>query len=172
MANKKNVKEKNVPVSSQVSEVKYRTMPVILVTQMIVAAVILTEFVVRLPPADAVFIIIGAASLLLGYSLRLIAHINLGKYFAYEVEIIEGHKLIQTGIHKYLRHPMYTGLFLMFVGVALALQSLIGLAVGTVLLVPVGIWRMRLEEKALLAEFGKEYEEYQKKSWKVVPFIW
>lgn len=164
--------KKKVEEQSQVSDVKYRTMPMILAVQLIVAAIVLTEFVLRIPPADTFKIITGAALLLIGFSIRLIAHINLGKYFAYEIEIVEGHKLIRTGIHKYLRHPMYTGLFMMYIGVAIALQSWIGLASSIVLMLPLGYWRMKAEEEALISEFGDEYRSYMKKSWKVVPFIW
>ncbi len=68
--------------------------------------------------------------------------------------------LIQEGLHKWVRHPIYSGTLLVFVGAFLmkpTLGMLISLIV-TVCYIPVGI---RLEESKLIEEYGTEYKHYK-----------
>lgn len=148
------------------------TLPAIFAVVAIISAVGLTEFVLTLPPANSLWIILGSALFLIGIGMRLIAQYNLGKYFSVEVVIKKGHKLVTHGIHRYIRHPMYTGMFMIFVGADMVLQSWIGLIVSVVMLIPLGIWRMRIEERVMHEEFGEAYTRYKKKSWAVLPPIW
>lgn len=75
-----------------------------------------------------------------------------------DLEIKE--ELIQTGIHGYIRHPIYAGLILIFTGYFLFSPTLASLIhVGMLMLyLPIGIY---LEEKKLLAIFGQAYKKYQ-----------
>jgi len=75
-----------------------------------------------------------------------------------DLEIKE--ELIQTGIHGYIRHPIYAGLILIFTGYFLFSPTLASLIhVGMLMLyLPIGIY---LEEKKLLAIFGQAYKNYQ-----------
>lgn len=77
-------------------------------------------------------------------------------------------ELIQTGIHGYIRHPIYAGLILIFIGYFLfspTLASLIHTGM-LVLYLPIGI---RLEERKLLAIFGEAYKKYQSKVPALIP---
>ena len=71
-------------------------------------------------------------------------------------------KLIDHGIYSWMRHPLYLGLVLIFIGyfmVSTTIGSLIHL-VCLVIYLPIGIY---FEEKNLLEKFGVTYENYQKK---------
>ncbi|KAF8925108.1 hypothetical protein BGZ52_007321 [Haplosporangium bisporale] len=44
-----------------------------------------------------------------GYALRKWSFVTLDHFFTYQLTIRSGHKLVQSGPYKYLRHPSYTG---------------------------------------------------------------
>ena len=70
-----------------------------------------------------------------------------------------------------MRHPMYLGALLMFVGAPLLLGSRVGLALGFIMTIMVG-FRATGEEKMLMKEFG-EYGEYKKRvKFRFIPYIW
>jgi methanethiol S-methyltransferase len=91
--------------------------------------------------------------------IRSIKAISFWKFLTKEERT--SNDLIQKGIYQRLRHPLYLGLTLIFMGyflVAGTVGSLIHLGC-LVLYLPFGIY---FEEKNLLERFGKAYEEYQK----------
>ena len=74
------------------------------------------------------------------------------------------------GIYKHVRHPIYFGTILVFLGIPLILMSLYGF-VTMVLVIPLFLKRIRIEEKLLIEEFGAEYERYRETSKKLIPFL-
>ena len=82
----------------------------------------------------------------------------------------EGHELIRSGPYALVRHPIYAGLLMAFVGTALARGEWRGLI--AVALVFVALWRkLRLEEKWMRAQFGDSYEAYSRQVAALVPHI-
>lgn len=87
------------------------------------------------------------------------------------VETFEGQKVISTGPYALVRHPMYTGVLVMILGVPLALDSWWGLAI-LALATPVLIWRI-LDEEKLLEKDLPGYTAYeQKMRYRLVPYLW
>jgi protein-S-isoprenylcysteine O-methyltransferase Ste14 len=79
--------------------------------------------------------------------------------------------VVSTGVYGFVRHPMYLGATLMFLGAPLLLGSIAGLLVGAILsLLLAG--RIAGEEKLLVSELAG-YDEYRKKvRYRLLPFIW
>jgi len=98
--------------------------------------------------------------------------IVLGEFFTPVISIQKNQKLIQEGPYKYIRHPSYTGLFLEIVGVGLFLSNWLAIIIILILLFPSLIYRILIEEKVLVKEFGNEYTSYQKRTKKLIPFIY
>ena len=87
------------------------------------------------------------------------------------IEIVEGQKVISTGLYARVRHPMYAGVLVMIIGVPLALGSWWGLAI-LALTVPVLIVRI-LDEEKLLSNDLPGYREYEQKvRYRLVPYLW
>jgi protein-S-isoprenylcysteine O-methyltransferase Ste14 len=81
------------------------------------------------------------------------------------------HKVVSTGVYAVVRHPMYAGIFLFNVGMALWLESY---AAALLTLVPIGLLAVRcvFEERFLRRELPG-YEEYmQRVRYRLVPFVW
>lgn len=78
------------------------------------------------------------------------------------------HPLITTGAYGLVRNPMYLGILLLWLGIALAYQhALLGLA--TLALVPVFLLYIRSEDRMLAAEFGEPYAEYRRRVGSLLP---
>jgi protein-S-isoprenylcysteine O-methyltransferase Ste14 len=114
---------------------------------------------------------IGVAMMLLGMAFRFWAVSTLRSFFSYTVQIKEGHRVIESGPYRFVRHPAYTGSLLTIVGVGFALQSWGAvLLIAIVFLVAFG-YRMQVEERALVASLGDEYLSYAKRVKRIIPFI-
>ena len=114
-----------------------------------------------------------AAGLLLfavGVWLRIAAMWVLGSRFSVWVAIQEEHALVTTGLYRMVRHPSYTGALLMLLGWALVFRSLLGVAIVAMMAL-VLMARVVAEEKWLLERFGESYREYQRRSWRLVPWV-
>ena len=87
------------------------------------------------------------------------------------IEIAEGQKVISTGPYALVRHPMYAGGLLLFVGAPLALGSYWGLF-ALVATMPFLLWRL-FDEENFLAKNLPGYSEYRKNvKYRLVPFVW
>ena len=81
------------------------------------------------------------------------------------------HQLITTGIYGFVRHPMYLGALLFFIGVPLLTGSYFGLAAACFMILVLGV-RAIGEEKMLTEKF-EEYKDYkQKVRYRFFPLIW
>lgn len=79
-------------------------------------------------------------------------------------------KIVNTGVYKYIRHPQYTGFFLLTLGMIFEWATL-----PTIIMWPI-IFRMyyglaKKEEQDMVEEFGEEYIEYMSKTKRFIPFI-
>ena len=122
------------------------------------------------------FIIIGIILLVIGGSLRIISRVTLTKagfniVNSYKLQIVKNHQLITGGIYSHIRHPLYLGEMSRNIGFALILSSFY----GTILMIIADIFllfRIEIEEKMLIDEFGHEYEKYKSKTKKFLPYVY
>jgi protein-S-isoprenylcysteine O-methyltransferase Ste14 len=82
-----------------------------------------------------------------------------------------GHRVVTTGVYGWVRHPMYLGATLMFVGGPLVAGSLSALVVGLALVLLLAV--RSLDEEALLTRELTGYEEYRRRvPYRLIPFVW
>jgi protein-S-isoprenylcysteine O-methyltransferase len=105
----------------------------------------------------------------LGLFVRTWAIVRLGRYFSSVVEIETAHQLITAGPYRWLRHPAYTGMLTVHLGIGLALGSGPGAAVMFVLLAAATFYRIHVEEKVLVQAFRDEYRCYMQHTWRLFP---
>lgn len=117
-------------------------------------------------------IIIGNLMLFGGLYLRILAIETLDKYFTNEVYIGQEWQLIKHGIYKYLRHPSYTGSLISMLGTPVLFESYSSLWVSSIILSIVYIYRITLEEKALIKFFGQRYQDYKQQTSAILPFLY
>ena len=126
----------------------------------------------RIDRASLLISLAGIVLLLLGTALRWAAIFTLKRYFTVNVVILENHQIVKNGLYKHLRHPSYTGLLLRYLGLGLAYANWLSLALIFPPLLFSVLYRMRVEESALLQAFGKEYEEYSKGAKRLIPRVY
>jgi len=97
------------------------------------------------------------------------ARLHLGRNWSGTVTIKQDHELVDTGPYALVRHPIYTGLLLAFIGSAVAWGEWRG--VLAVLIAVVSLWRkLRLEERWMTERFGERYRAYCEQVPALVPF--
>jgi protein-S-isoprenylcysteine O-methyltransferase Ste14 len=141
----------------------------------ILVAIFLGIICTRLPYpifTNYLYVNIGTAIILLGIILRFAAIKQLGKFFTVDVAIRQDHKLNQSGLYKYVRHPSYSGSLLSFMGLGLFLNNWISLAVVFMPIFFAFTLRMKVEEKVLTEQFGKQYTDYMSQTKRVFPFVY
>ncbi|HZY46886.1 MAG TPA: isoprenylcysteine carboxylmethyltransferase family protein, partial [Candidatus Bathyarchaeia archaeon] len=114
---------------------------------------------------------LGISLMLVGVVVRQWAIAILGRFFSMTVRIAEDHKVVENGPYRFVRHPSYTGVLITFIGLGLSVQS--GSALFLLLIV-FGVsfgYRMRVEERTLLSELGRDYANYMKKTKRLIPFL-
>jgi protein-S-isoprenylcysteine O-methyltransferase Ste14 len=114
---------------------------------------------------------IGVALILLGVALRWYAISILGRYFTREVMVSADQKVVQHGPYRYIRHPAYSGTFLTMAGVGLAMTNWASL-VALLMCVLIGhMYRVSVEEKALIQAIGQPYVEYMQRTKRFIPMV-
>ena len=117
--------------------------------------------------AFAAGILCGAAGLWLCYR----SHADLGDNWSVTLEVKESHRLVTNGIYRRMRHPMYTGLFLMAIAQALLLPNWLA---GPAYLVTHGLlfaFRVGPEERLMREKFGQAYDDYAARTKRLVPGV-
>lgn len=116
---------------------------------------------------------IGLAILIAGVTLRAWSVSTLGHYFTMTVQTSADQPVITAGPYRMLRHPSYTGLLLALLGVGtVALRNWLSLLVLAVAVGAGLVYRIRVEERALLRDLGADYRSYADNHKRLVPFVW
>ena len=129
-------------------------------------------FLPAILPRSSAMQIAGWALILAAVGLRIWARLHIRGLYSGRVEIQAGHRLVQSGPYRLIRHPGYSGLLLMALGVVVGYSSWIGLAAILVLLLPGLAYRMSVEERLLKDTFGEQYRLFTYRTKKLIPWIW
>ncbi len=124
---------------------------------------------VRLSPG--VLNALALTLLVAGLAVRWLSIVTLGRLFTVDVAIHADHRVVETGVYRYVRHPSYAGLLLAFLGLGVAFRnwlSLLAIVVPAALAV---LNRIRKEEAALLSALGEPYAAYCRRTRRLVPGI-
>ena len=92
-------------------------------------------------------------------------------YLSRKIEVLDKHQVIDTGLYKIVRHPMYTITIFLFLSMPLILNSIISFIIF-LSYIPIINIRIKNEEKVLEKNL-KGYKEYMKKvKYKLIPYVY
>lgn len=99
----------------------------------------------------------------IGLGIIIISYIQMGRSFRIGIDANTKDKLITKGIFSLSRNPIYLGIDCIFLGFLLTRPSFLFL-VAVTLILPGVHFQILAEEKFLRAHYGREFEEYCKKT--------
>ncbi len=97
---------------------------------------------------------------------------RLGKQWALAARLVEGHELIQDGPYRFVRNPIYTGMFGMLLATGLVVGRWNALAIAIVVFLAGTYIRIQSEERLLRLAFGAKFEEYASRVSAVIPGVY
>lgn len=145
---------------------------IILITGVFSSIISLIEWAYWQKPQNMFMLYTGLGMMGTGLLLRTWSIYTLGKYFTATVSSTNHQHLIIKGPYTFLRHPSYTGAYLILSGVPVFLNAIYSLPFVIVLLFTAYYYRISFEEKMLAEIFRNEYAEYARKVKRFIPFIW
>ncbi|HEX5475829.1 MAG TPA: isoprenylcysteine carboxylmethyltransferase family protein [Vicinamibacterales bacterium] len=114
----------------------------------------------------------GTALLVAGSLLRRHCWRMLGPYFTGNVQTVAGQPVIDRGAYRFVRHPSYTAGMIMFAGIGCALGNWLSVLVTFVSSIAVYLYRVHVEERALVAALGAPYLAFVASRKRFIPFVY
>jgi protein-S-isoprenylcysteine O-methyltransferase Ste14 len=118
------------------------------------------------------FFAIGMALFVIGLMIRIHSILTLKQFFTYSIAQVENHKIIETGLYKYIRHPGYLGQLIIFIGISTSISNWLSILV---MMIPVTLgylYRIKTEEKFMIDQLGEDYLNYQARTKRIIPMLY
>ncbi len=115
--------------------------------------------------------IFGSILTVTGLLGALWARTIIGRNWSGYVTYKENHELLTNGPYRFVRHPIYSSIFLMILG-TFVYSGLSFVLAMFVLLLFVFLSRIKKEEKIMIGLFGKKYEDYMKNTYALIPGLY
>jgi protein-S-isoprenylcysteine O-methyltransferase Ste14 len=117
-------------------------------------------------PALRVFGVLLCAA---GIAFAIWARATLGANWSPVPSIKHEHELVTTGPYRFVRHPIYSGMWFALLGSAFAvsLAWFAGLAVASLIFA----YRIRVEERLMLRQFPADYPAYRRRTKALIPLL-
>ena len=97
------------------------------------------------------------------------SHADLGRNWSPSLQLREGHALVDRGVYRYSRHPMYASQWLWGAAQALLLPNWIAGWASLISFAPLYLSRVPREEQMMLERFGHEYRGYVRRTGRIFP---
>ena len=124
----------------------------------------------RLLPPNVVIDFLACIVAIAGLAVAIWGRRTLATNWSASITLKEEHELVRVGPYRFVRHPIYTGFFLMTLGAALVPFSARGFAGW--LLIFAGFWyKLRREEELMTSHFGNDYILYKARVKGLIPWI-
>jgi len=124
----------------------------------------------RIIPATTLFGCLAVLCSVSGLALCIWARRTLGRNWSAQVTFKQNHELITSGPYAYVRHPIYTGFGLLFLGSVIVVGH-IGAFISLLVIMLGFIIKYSAEEKLMLKHFPDRYPAYMKKVKALIPFV-
>jgi protein-S-isoprenylcysteine O-methyltransferase Ste14 len=119
----------------------------------------------------AIFFWLGILLIYTGIAFRLYAIHTLGAFFTTAVAIAPQQTVISAGPYQLIRHPAYTGFLITLFGYGLCLTNWLSLLVMMGCALIAFMYRIQVEERVLQEQLGQPYQEYMRRTKRLIPFV-
>ena len=100
-----------------------------------------------------------------------LSHKHLARNWSVSLEIRKDHQLVDTGLYRKIRHPMYTSFWLWAIAQFLLIPNWIAGLAGLVSIAVLYYSRVGAEEEMMRQQFGAEYDAYCERTYRLLPKI-
>ena len=114
----------------------------------------------------------GLVLIVVGLVVRIAAIVTLGRSFSANVAIRSTQTVMRKGLYRVVRHPSYLGMEIIFLAAGVHMHNWASLAVIFVLPTAAVLYRIHVEEAALVGAFGEEYVEYMRSTKRLIPGVY
>jgi protein-S-isoprenylcysteine O-methyltransferase len=126
----------------------------------------------RLPGPGWLPVAVGVAVMCLGMAFRYWAVRTLGRFFTVTVKAGEDQRVVDSGPYARLRHPSYTGILAVYLGLGIGLDDWLSAAAALLIPALAVLNRIRHEERVLRDRLGAPYAAYAERTRRLVPGVW
>lgn len=116
--------------------------------------------------------IAGLAVAVAGSLIRRHCRRVLGRYFTATVAAQADQPVVATGAYAWIRHPAYAGGILINTGIGIALGSWASALLLLAVSAAVYSYRIRVEERALMATIGESYRVFANTRKRLIPYVY
>lgn len=109
---------------------------------------------------------------LAGLGLRTWAVVTLGRHFTWHITVFDDHKVVTNGPYRFVRHPSYTGAWMLYSAIPLMLHSWFGFALSVVFQFFAYSRRIKHEEGQMTGKLGAAYADYARTVKTLIPYVW
>ena len=96
---------------------------------------------------------------------------TLGRQWRIDAGLNADHQLVQSGPYRLVRHPIYTSMLCLLLGMGFLVSPMWMLGVALLVLIIGTQIRVRIEERLLAGRFGEEFSAYRRRVPAYVPFL-
>lgn len=124
----------------------------------------------RIIPAAISLHILASILSVFGLACAIWARRTLASNWSGNVTLKADHELVERGPYQFVRHPIYTGMFMMLLATVISsgrLSSLIGLFI----IVLGFVIKLKQEETLMLKTFPSEYPAYRVRTKAIIPYV-
>ncbi len=114
----------------------------------------------------------SVAVLAAGLAVRITAILTQGRWFSANVATHAAQTIQRKGLYRFVRHPSYLGMEIIFFAIGLHTHDWACLAAAFVPPTLAVIYRIHIEEAALLGALGSEYAEYMRTTKRLIPGVY
>ena len=166
---RRSVLSKNMQKSSEKISIRVIKLGKILVLAFIMFQTLFLD-ILPISGQPNLFRFMGFSIFTAGLAIAIIGRLQLGDNWVdlEDSQVLPGQSLVSTGIYSYIRHPIYTGDLLLLLGLQLALNSWLVLAI--LILIPVVV-RQAVREEIVLSQALPGYSDYCRLTKRFIPFV-
>jgi protein-S-isoprenylcysteine O-methyltransferase Ste14 len=118
------------------------------------------------------FFAIGMALIVIGLMIRIHSILTLKQFFTYSIAKVANHKIIETGLYKFIRHPGYLGQLIIFIGISTSISNWLSILVMMIPITLGYLYRIKVEEIFMIEQLGEDYLNYQERTKRIIPMLY
>ncbi|MEM7732116.1 MAG: protein-S-isoprenylcysteine O-methyltransferase [Pseudomonadota bacterium] len=116
--------------------------------------------------------VVGACLILPFAILFWRSHYDLGKNWSPRLEMRQDHQLVTSGVYRYVRHPMYSAIWISVIAQPLLIQNMVAGGLVVPVFFAMHMLRIPKEEQMMLETFGEPYKDMMDRTGRIFPKLY